>query len=349
MSDLVKTQSAYRSLGDSPPDAKRRRLMLLCGLTLAGYGSSGVARAAAATPLRLALLSDNDLFEDGKVQMESLRRGLAQLGYEEGKNLVIERRNAKRDKQAFALHTSELVEWKPDMFVAASTTAAFSLQKETLKSRTPVVFWSTDPVESGIVASLERPGANLTGVTDPSDTQQTVLDAMQSIVPGLKKVGLFYNATYAPAPATLAELRNAAKPREIEIVVYDIPLDVEQFDDRAAAIKADAIEAAVVGPHPYFNMNGARIGSALLNHGIVGASITRSVLQAGGVITVTPDFATIWQDAAQSIGKILKGADPATLPVVRSRNLLLLNHKSAAALGRELPEALLKRADQVLK
>lgn len=280
---------------------------------------------------------------------EIVKRELAKLGYREGENVIYEERAGNRDIKVMDQQARELVAWRPDVIISLMTNAHVAVQRATAKNQIPVVFWSADPLGTGVVRGFRATGTNFTGFSYEPQVQLAELRFLKMAVPGLQCVGHLYNSTYAPAPATLRELQAAGALLSIPIKVYEVQKS-ENLEPTIALMRADGCGAFVVGPHELFNGNGARIGKAALANGLAAVSIQISITRGGGLATFAPPFERGWAAMALVIDRLLKGAKPGEIPVERGfKSPLTINLKAASALGLNLPPALIDEADEIMQ
>lgn len=278
-----------------------------------------------------------------------IKQALAEMGYEEGVNTIYEHRFGHRDLAAMDRLAAELVEWGPDVVISLMTNAHVAMQKATARKHIPVVLWSADPLETGVIESFREPGTNFTGFSYEPYTQVLEVRFLKLAVPGLSCIGHLYNHTYAPAPSTLRELRKAGELMGVPIRVYEV-LEKDGLEPAIARMKADGCGGFVVGPHELFNGNGALIGALALEYGLAAVSIQTSITEGGGLAAFSPPFERGWPAMAPVIGRILNGADPATIPIERGfKSPLTINLKAARALGLTLPESLIDGADRLIE
>ncbi|MEH3105796.1 MAG: ABC transporter substrate-binding protein [Sphingomonas fennica] len=277
-----------------------------------------------------------------------LKRELERLGYVEGRTVVYEGRAGNRDLAVMDRAAAELVAWRPDVIVSLMTNAHIAVQKATAENPIPVVLWSTDPLQTGVIHSFRRPGTNFTGFSYAADTQLLQMRFLKLAVPGLNCVGHLYNPTYAPAPSTLRALQAAGALLGVPVEVYEV-LEREGLGPALAQMRADGCAAFVVGPHELFNGNGALIGRLALQFGLAAIGIQISITRGGGLATYAPPFERGWPAMAPVIDRLLHGADPADIPIERGfKSPLTINLGAARALGLTLPASLIDEADDLI-
>jgi putative tryptophan/tyrosine transport system substrate-binding protein len=276
-------------------------------------------------------------------------RGMRELGYVEGKNLAIELRSAEGNYARLAELAANLVELKVDVIVAVGATAVRAAQKAT--TTIPIVMGTAgDPVGSGFVKSLARPGGNITGLTDvASDMGFKLLDMLLNAVPGLTKVSVLLNPGNPSHPAYLASIQEGARTASAQIV--RLPARTEQEIDSAFSMMAkEGVGGVIALPDPLFNTHQRQIAGLAAKHRLPCISGFRHYVRLGGLMNYGPDFAENLRRAASYVDKIFKGANPAELPVEQSSRFeLAVNLKTAKALGLSIPSSLLVRADEVVE
>ena len=282
-------------------------------------------------------------------QERALIEALAALGYREGENVIYERRAGERNMAVMDEQARELVAWHPDVIVSLMTNAHVAVQRATADNPIPVVLWSADPQETGVIESFRAPGTNFTGFSYEPFTQVLELRLLKLAVPDLGCVGHLYNSTYAPAPSTRRALEQAGELLGVPVRVHEV-LTREGLEPALATMKAEGCRGFVVGPHELFNGNGALIGGLALKYGLAAVSIQNSVTLGGGLATFAPPFERGWPAMAPVIDRLLHGADPATIPIERGfKSPLTINLSAARALGLELPSALIDEADTLIE
>jgi len=283
---------------------------------------------------------------------EALLEGLRDLGYVEGRNLVIEYRDAEGKLERFPALAAELVTLKVDVIVAPSTPAALAAKQAT---RTlPIVFASVvDPVTTGLVTSLARPGGNVTGLSFLSpELVGKCLELVTQAVPGVSRVAALWQPGGLPERTEKdilkrAEVAARALGVRLQFVEARGPADVDRaFSDMTRA-RAGAL--TVLAYSMFLNERRRLVVLAAKNRlpAVYGG---REFVDAGGLMAYGPDLANSWRRAATYVDKILKGAKPADLPVEQPTKFeLVINLKTAKALGLTIPQSVLGRADEVIQ
>jgi len=278
-----------------------------------------------------------------------IKRELARLGYREGENVIYEERAGDRDLSAMDRYARELVAWKPDLIVSLMTNAHVAVKRATENNPIPVVLWSADPLQTGVISSFREPGTNFTGFSYEPHTQVLEVRFLKLALPGIRCIGHLYNHTYAPAPSTRRDLVAAGELMNVPVRVYEV-LEKEGLEPALAQMKADGCDGFVVGPHELFNGNGALIGQLALKYSLAAVSIQTSITNGGGLAAFSPPFTRGWAAMAPVIDRLLRGENPGSIPVERGfKSPMTINLRAARQLGVTLPRQLLDEADEVIE
>jgi putative ABC transport system substrate-binding protein len=281
---------------------------------------------------------------------DELTRGLRELGYVEGKNLVFERRSADGAYDRLPELAAELVRLRVDVIVAAhGTPSAVAAQKAT--SAIPVVFVHVgDPVGTGLVRSLGRPGGNVTGISNLSNVVAgKQLETLSTLVRRLGRVGLLMNPTNPNGASLLASLREAGARIGVKVVPFEVRT-AKEIDEAFAAMGRERPDALIVGGDSFLTQQARQIARLSAEQRIPSAGGRRSYPEAGGLLSYAPDDGAPYRTAATLVDKILKGAKPADLPVEQPTKFeLVVNRKTAKALGIAISPELLVLADKVIE
>ena len=279
----------------------------------------------------------------------ALREGLRQLGYAEGQNLVIEYRSADGRDDRFPGLARELLALKVDVIVTRGTPAAKAVKNAT--STVPVVMTASgDPVGVGLVTSLARPGGNITGLSAiVGELSPKRLELIREIVPGLARIAVLANTSNDAVRRDWARIETAARSLGVQSQLLDLRESDAlgpTFDD-ASARRADAL---VVVIDAITQANQQRIVGLAMKHRLPAIYSSREFVDAGGLISYGVSYPDLYRRAATYVDKILKGTKPADLPVVQPTKFeLVINLKTAKALGIEVPPSLLALADGVIE
>jgi putative ABC transport system substrate-binding protein len=277
------------------------------------------------------------------------RDGLRDLGYVEGKNILIEYRWAEGNYERFPALLAELIALKVDVIVTAGTPATQAYQKA--KTSIPLVMVAVgDPVGTGIVAALNRPGGNITGLTSISpELEGKRIELLREVIPKLSHIAVMWNPVNAYHEIEKKEAQAAATALRIKVLYLGVKSQ-EQLDDAFAQILKERPEALLVLADRVFLHNRARIMDFSVQHRLPGIYAYLELVEAGGLMSYGPSYADMHKRAATYVDKILKGAKPADLPVERPIKFeLVINLKAAKQLGLTIPPNVLARADRVIK
>jgi putative ABC transport system substrate-binding protein len=275
-------------------------------------------------------------------------QGLQDLGYVVGQNVILDSRYAGGRADRLDQFAAELVAAKVDVIHSAGSEATTAVRRQT--SAIPIVMASTNPVGLGFVASLARPGGNITGLSIfAPETSGKRLELLKNLLPAMIKVAVFWNPNDPGAKFSLTETQSAAKTLAVELQVLETR-DIADFDGAfQAAIKASAA-AAILLPAPLMSRNASRIAELALQSQLPTLFSSSDAVQAGGLISYGPNLIAIYRRAAYYVDRILKGAKPADLPVEQPTKFeLAINLKTAKALGVVVPPTLLATADEVIE
>jgi putative ABC transport system substrate-binding protein len=277
------------------------------------------------------------------------REGLRDRGYIEGRNIVIEYRWAEGKYERFPDLIADLVARKVDVIVTAGTPAALAVQRAT--TTIPLVMVAVgDPVSTGLVASLARPGGNSTGLTSIApDLEGKRLELLREVVPKLSRVSFLLNPDNAFHAASEKQARAAAQVLHLDLQFVGVRADTD-FDRAFDAIAKERTDALIVFADRVFLHNRVRIVDFAARNHLPAVYPYRELVEAGGLMAFGPNYAEMHRRAATYVDKILKGAKPADLPVEQPTKFeLIINPKSAKALGLTIPQSLLLRADEVIQ
>jgi putative ABC transport system substrate-binding protein len=305
--------------------------------------------AQAGRQYRIAYLTGYSAEVDAPL-FAAFKRGLSDLGYIEGRNIAIEARQAAGQPERLPALAAELVARKPDIYVVGgSAPAAVELKK--LAGNTPIVMANVqDPVASGLVTSLARPGGNVTGMSDfHAASVSKRLQLMKEAIPGLKRVGVLWNQDSATNARQLKDLESAAPALQLTLV----SLPVRNAEDLDAALRKLTPERGtgllLLGDF-VLTTNMGRIAKHALEQRIAAVYTISGFVSAGGFMAYGTNFEDLYRRSARFVDRILKGAPPGELPIEQPTKFdLIVNLKTAKAIGVNVPRSLLQRADQVVE
>ena len=282
-------------------------------------------------------------------RVESLRAGLRDRGYVEGKNIVIEFRWAEGRFERLPDLAVELVRLKVDVLVTAGTPGALAAKQAT--TTIPIVMVGIgDAVATGVVASLARPGGNITGSTDSvPELMAKLLELLKEIMPRTRRVAVLLNPDNPQSGApTFKAMESTAASLKVELEKFE-PRGPSEFESVFSRMTKSRVDAVVVPSNVLFNYNVAALADLAAKKRLPSAGV-QAFAEAGGLIGYGLNFPDMDRRAAYFVDKILKGVKPADLPVQQPTKFeLVINLKTAKALGLTIPPALLLRADQIIE
>ena len=280
-------------------------------------------------------------------KLDALRKGLRDLGYVEGRNLIIEYRSADGRAERFPELASELVRLKVDLLVTRGTPAARAAKDAT---GTIPVLMATMGDPRAIVASFARPGGNITGVTTFStELQAKRIELLKELVPNLARVALLHNMGNPAAPPEWEETKTAARSLGLQAELLDVRSqgEIGRAFERAVRQHVDAL---VIGADGLTQMHQQTIVGLVARNRLPAAYPARDFVEAGGLIAYAVNYPDLYFRFASFVDKIFKGAKPGDLPVEQPTKFeLVINLKTAKALGLTIPQSLLLRADKVIE
>jgi putative ABC transport system substrate-binding protein len=281
-------------------------------------------------------------------RINAVRAGLRELGYTEGKDIVIESRTADGHYDRLPGLAAELVRLKVDVLVAFGAKAVVAARNTT--STVPIVVPATgDPIALGVVGDLAKPGGNVTGLAIfGPEISAKWLEFLKEAVPGVGRVAVLRNAANPSGRSTTGAMQAAAKSLQLELQSFEIRSRAD-FTGAFAAMANSRVDGVCVSGDTLFQAHWKEIAALAEKHRLPAVG-RREFVEAGGLIGYGADDAQLFRRAAYFVDRILKGAKPADLPVERpTRFELLVNAKTARALGVKVPQSLLQRADRVIE
>jgi putative tryptophan/tyrosine transport system substrate-binding protein len=309
-----------------------------------------LGRAAAAWPLlaraqqagkvwRIGFLSAVSR-ESGSRSYAALQQGMRELGYVEGKDFVIEWRSVEGKYERFPEVVEELVQLKLDVIVTGVTAALPAI----------VMAYSTDPVGNGLVASLVHPGGNITGLAGSSDdSSPKQLELLTTLVPSVSRIGLLGNPDTETYSSVLKSAQDAAQKAGLLVVPIEARNSPE-IENAFSALAKERVPAVMVASDAIFFGQRQRIAELALNNRLPTMFSLREYAEAGGLMSYGENIADFFRHAAFYVDKILKGAQPGELPIEQpTRFNLVINRKTADALGLTIPPQLYIFADEVIE
>jgi putative tryptophan/tyrosine transport system substrate-binding protein len=317
---------------------------------IAALGSAAAWPLAARAQRRARVVAflNNASFDGWTDRLRAFKETLREAGFAEGRNITIEFHAAEGDENRLATLTADLVRRRVDVIVAngIATVAA-----KAATSTIPVVFTSgADPVEMGMVASLNRPGGNLTGVVTNGDALGPKrLELLHEIAPAATDIGVLDNPPNGTSGIQLRELASAADVLGLRLHIANVHAE-HDLDAAFAKLVSLRISGLVNTLTPIFNNYATKIGALALRHRIPAVCTNRDFVVGGSLASLGPDVIEQYHWLGIWTARILKGEDPAALPIYRTTKIhVIVNVKTAKALGLTVPETLLATADEVIE
>src|SRR5262245_24946254 len=328
---------------------KRRELLIALGASVLARASSASGQQPMKKAARIGYIFASTPTATAH-NLEAFRQGLQALGYVEGRNIILQVRYAESRAERLPGIARELIGLKVDIIVAVTDGVIAAVKRET--QVTPIVMvLSSDPVGTGFVASLARPGSNVTGLSTVSpELSGKRLELLREVFPGLSRVAFLWNPDVRGAMFDYKETEGAARSLGLQLQSVEV-LRAEDFDRAFAAVSKGHAQAFVLPsgiPAAYANRQ--QIVSFAQKNRLPSVYGQKEYVEAGGLMSYGPSTPDLHRRAAIYVKKILKGAKPADLPVEQPRKFdLVINLKTAKALGLTIPPSLLARADQVIE
>lgn len=325
----------------------RRGLLILLGLAICAAPLSAAAQAVDKRP-RIGFLGNSTARLEANL-VGSFREGLRDLGYVEGQNIDIEYRWAEGKYERLPTLIAELIALKVDVIVTAGTPASLAVKRAT--TSIPLVMVAVgDPVGTGLVASLARPGGNATGLTSITpELEGKRLELIREVVPNVSRVAVLWNPANAYQVADEKKVREAGLALQMPLLSLAVR-SAEELDGAFAKIENEHADAVLVLADRVFLHNRRRIIDFLAKNRLPAMNAYRELTEAGGLMSFGPSYAVMHRQAATYVDKIIKGANPADLPIEQpARFELVVNLKSAKALGITIPQTVLLLADDVIE
>jgi putative tryptophan/tyrosine transport system substrate-binding protein len=324
------------------------RTVVILSLTLLAI-ALGAESQTAGKVWRIGFLGDGPRAQRAPIAVEPLREGLRELGYVERQNFVLEERWSEDRPERLPTLAAELVQLKVDVIVTHGIRGTRAAKGAT--TAIPIVMAVVpDPVGTGLVSSLARPGGNVTGMTDQvPEIAEKEVQIIQEVVPRLRRVAILWNESNPGARVTFEETRRAATKfgLEVDTVAVTSPGDLEGALERVASGRPGALlvihDVLTVGHR-------AQIARLALKHRLPTISASTPFVDAGGLLAYAPSLPGLHKRAAVFVDRIFRGAKPAEIPIEQPTTFQLrINLKTAKALGLTIPQAVLARADEVIQ
>ena len=317
---------------------------------VAGMAAWPLVARAQQLRTRIGYLSGTGNQSDRGPFLEAMLRGLQELGYIEGKNIIIEYRGAEAKEERIPRLINELVELKPDVLVMPPVQWAIEIAKETTKTIPIVMVASNDPVIMGLVKSLSHPGGNITGVfTLSNDLNGKRLELLRQMVPGITRVGMLRDIEDPTTTTKFDDYKSAAKTLNIELQSLEVrgaSLDLDATLQKAAS----QVGGLITITNTVLFANRKRIADLAIKYRLPSMYHGADWVEAGGLMSYAADDREAFHRIASYVDKILKGAWPGDLPIEQSTKIaLVINLQTAKALELSVPSSLLVAADKVIE
>jgi putative ABC transport system substrate-binding protein len=327
---------------------RRREFITLLGGTAAAWPLAARAQQPAMPVIGFLGTASPDLYAKA---LSAFRQGLSETGYVEGRNVTIEFRWADSQNDRLPALAADLVRRQVKVIAAPGSTPA-ALAAKAATATIPIVFQvGTDPVAAGLVASLARPGGNVTGVTTlNTELGPKRLQLLRELIPTAKIIALLVNPTSPFITENISkDLQSAARTLGLQLHILNASTE-RDFDTVFATFAQLRADALVIAPDAMFISRSEQLGALTLQHAVPAITQFREFAAAGGLMTYGGSFTESARQVGVYTGRILKGEKPADLPVQQSAKAeLIINVKSAKALGLAVPRELLARADEVIE
>jgi putative tryptophan/tyrosine transport system substrate-binding protein len=282
--------------------------------------------------------------------LDAFSRGLAETGYVEGQNVAIEYRWAEGRFDRYPELVADLVRRKVRVIAAPANAAALAAKAET--SAIPIVFGvGDDPVKLGLVASLARPGGNLTGINFfTTELAAKRLGVLHELVPAALRVAVLANpANVAAMSSTVKTVEPAARALAMQVRVYNAS-SIREIDAAFAALVREQAEAVFVAPDPFFQTQRVKLAVLAARHALPAVFSVRQYVEAGGLVSYGASITDMYHQVGVYTGRILNGAKPADLPVLQSTKFeLVINLSTAKAINLDVPPGVIAIADEVIE
>jgi putative ABC transport system substrate-binding protein len=328
---------------------RRREFIRVVGGAAASWPFAVRAQQASRMS-RVGVLWHASRAEEEKGPLIAFRRGLKQVGYAEGENVIIEHRFPDEDPVLFKQYAEELKALQPDVLVAVTRPAAIALMQAT--TTIPIVFIVVpDPIGSHIVDNLARPRSNVTGLSTMAvELTPKRIEIMKEAIPSLAKMALIVNMSDPDGAKRYIEVaQEASKPLGVTVGHFEVR-EARDFDAVFNQISQTRHQAVVLGQDGLFYAEQQRIGDIGIRHKMPIIAFAKELSRSGMLMSYGPSIPSIFIRAGVFIDKILKGAKPSDLPVEQPTKFeLFINGKAARAIGLELPATLLARADELIE
>ena len=324
---------------------RRQFIIALVGSVPAGMVWPLSAFAQKSTVRRIGVLVVGNTDADAMTFETELREELRKSGFIEGQNLTFELRSADQKLDLLPKLAAELVARKVDVIVALYTPPALAAKQATREI--PIVAVSGDPVGTGLVPSLARPGGNITGVSlIAAEMHGKCVELFRDMLPSLRRVAALGNAADPFSKPFLEQVQLAGKTTGINISPTTMVRGPQEIDAAFASMRSEEAGAVVVQG----SLASKNLADLAIKYGLPAATVPRSFAEAGGVLSYGADSSTSFRQSARFVAKVLQGGLPADMPIEQPTKFeLVVNLKTAKALGMTVPETFLRRADVIIE
>jgi putative tryptophan/tyrosine transport system substrate-binding protein len=326
----------------------RREFMTMLGGATAAWPLAARAQQPGKLPV-VGFVTSRSL--DGSARhAAAFTKGLSEPGYVEGQNVIVEYHWLSGQNDRLPALMANLVHRRVAVIATAGDPPTLAAKAAT--TTIPIAFgFSGDPVGHGLVASLARPGGNATGINFfTSEVLAKRVGLIHELVPKAARVVVLVNPTNTPsAESTLRDVSKAARAIGLQIQILNAST-IREIEAAFATIVSDRADALFVGPDGFFNSRRVQFATLATRYGIPAAYASREIVEVGGLMSYGTDLLDMYRQVGVYTGRILKGANPADLPVVQSTKFeFVINLQTARALGLDIPPTLLARADEVIE
>src|SRR5262245_20049784 len=324
---------------------RRKFITLLGGAAAIAWSFAARAQQAAMPAVGFLNSASPEAFPD---RLRAFHRGLKDTDFVKGENVTIVYRWGENQIDRLPELAADLVR-RPVAVIAVNTPAALAAKAAT--ASIPIVFLlNEDPVRTGLVASLARPGGNLTGVNNVSgELTAKRLELLRELVPSVARVAVIVSPASLAAETTLRDVEPAARAMGLQTDIHNASTSRE-IDAAFASFVGRRPDAVFVASDPLFTSRRVQLANSAARHGLPMIASTREIVEAGGLISYGSNVVDAYREVGVYVGHILKGAKPEDLPVVQSTKLeLVINHQTARILGLAVPDKLLALADEVIE
>jgi len=322
-------------------DLRRRNFMTLLGGAAAAWPFTASAQRAKVHRIGALILGNADAESFRTEMREELRRS----GYVEGQNVILDLRSADGRLELLPKLAGDLVALQVEVIVALYTPCALAAQKATREI--PIVVMSANPVETGLVASLARPGGNITGVSIMgAESHGKCVELFRDMLPAIRRVAYLGNAADPSWKQILEQVQLAGNITGLEVAPVAVVRDFGEIDAAFANMKTEKAGAVVVQG----SFSTKSVADLALKHGLPAATVPRTFAEVGGLMSYGAAGPDVFRRGADLVIRVLQGGKPSELPVEQPTKFeLVINLKSAKALGLSVPPTLLARADEVIE